>query len=114
MGIRYTRTSERLQLMSDLTLEKAITIARQTETQVKDSKVICKESTSQDKINRIFKQKHKRQAARKETAHISPRQEKQLAMPKMRAPSTRGFQEVPSYKHCMPKVSQAWSLGSSV
>lgn len=42
IGVREVRTSERLQLTTDLTLEKALNIARQAETQAKEGEMLRK------------------------------------------------------------------------
>ena len=59
IGIRDTKTSERLQLTSDLTLEKAITMARQAELQAKASKVLRKETAENSEVHRITKENKK-------------------------------------------------------
>lgn len=57
IGIRDTRTSERLQLTSNLTIEKAIEMVRQAETQAKESIVIRQETTGLKEVNKITKKK---------------------------------------------------------
>lgn len=56
--IQDTRTFERLQLMNDLTANKALEIARQAEIQAKENKKIRKE-ISQIEINRIGENRKK-------------------------------------------------------
>lgn len=53
IGVRDTKTSERLQLIADLTLEKAITMARQAEIQSKEGKNLRKEVTERAEVNKI-------------------------------------------------------------
>lgn len=53
IGIKDQRTSERLQLIFDLTLATAITMARQAETQAKEGKIIRQSPTELDELNRI-------------------------------------------------------------
>ena len=54
IGMRDTRTSERLQLAADLTVEKALDMARQAETQSKEGKKIREEFSNQMKFNRLL------------------------------------------------------------
>lgn len=54
IGVRYARTSERLQLMADLTLEKALNVAYQVEVQIKVGRLIRKDEASENsELNRI-------------------------------------------------------------
>nr|XP_012235931.1 PREDICTED: uncharacterized protein LOC105680077 [Linepithema humile] len=49
IGVKDARISERLQLSADLTLEKALNMARQAETQAKEGKMLRKEAESEQK-----------------------------------------------------------------
>lgn len=62
IGVRDMRTSERLQLMADLTLEKALNVARQAEIQAKEGKLLRKEVAAENsEINRVSRfQKNKK------------------------------------------------------
>lgn len=61
IGVRDARTSERLQLMADLTLEKALNVARQAEIQAKEEKMLRKEEISElNKISRFCKNKEEK------------------------------------------------------
>lgn len=53
IGIRDTRTSERLQLVSDLTVNKATEMARQAEIQSREGKMIREEFSHQAEVNRL-------------------------------------------------------------
>lgn len=55
IGVRDTRTSERMQLTSDLTLEKAITMAKQAEIQTKENKNLRKDFVEVNEVNRVIK-----------------------------------------------------------
>lgn len=59
IGICDTRASERMQLMNDLTLEKAFEIARQAEVQVKEGKKISQEDSeaTKEEVNRVFQRR---------------------------------------------------------
>jgi len=57
IGIRDTRVSEKLQLTSDLTVDKALEIARQSEIQSKEGKKIRQEVEEETKVNRVSQRK---------------------------------------------------------
>lgn len=59
IGIRNARTSERLQLMSDLTMSKALEVARQSEVQAIEGKKIREEMTQYAEVNRIAENRRK-------------------------------------------------------
>ena len=59
IGVRDTRTSERLQLTADLTLEKAVTMVRQAEVQIKESKFIRKEASDRSEVHRVVDKRDK-------------------------------------------------------
>ncbi|EZA47292.1 hypothetical protein X777_16444, partial [Ooceraea biroi] len=57
IGIRDTRASERLQLINDLTLEKALEIARQAEIQAKEGKTLRHATDEETEVNRVFQKR---------------------------------------------------------
>ncbi|XP_026825789.1 uncharacterized protein K02A2.6-like [Ooceraea biroi] len=57
IGIRDTRASKRLQLINDLTLEKALEIARQAEIQAKEGKTLRHATDEETEVNRVFQKR---------------------------------------------------------
>ncbi|XP_018403211.1 PREDICTED: uncharacterized protein LOC108780116 [Cyphomyrmex costatus] len=53
IGIRDTRVSEKLQLINDLTVDKALEIARQAETQAREGKRLRQEVEEETKVDRV-------------------------------------------------------------
>ena len=62
IGIQDVQTSERMQLTSDLTIEKALSMARQAEIQMKESKVIRKEFRENVDLNRVLNHSNKQES----------------------------------------------------
>lgn len=65
VGLKYTKLSERLQLHANLTLEKAITMARQSETVGKQQAELRQEEDEDLKIEAVHKEKYRRDSSKK-------------------------------------------------
>lgn len=64
IGIRDSRASERLQLISDLTINKTIELARQAEIQAREGKKIRDDVSQQSQVNRVAENKRKGKGSR--------------------------------------------------
>lgn len=113
IGIRDSRTSERLQLTSDLTLEKAITLVRQAETQAKEGKNIRRDVTQRTQLRFQTQQQHFgefQEASRKKFQG----KEKGVSVLQMRSSPAHGLEELSRHTVEMPEVQEDRSLGSSM
>lgn len=66
IGVRDARTSERLQLTAELTLEKALNMARQAEAQSKEGQLIRKEQSELNRITRSQKNKREKKSKQRQ------------------------------------------------
>ncbi|XP_071646588.1 uncharacterized protein [Temnothorax longispinosus] len=73
-GIRDTRASGRIQLINDLTLEKAFEIARQAEIQAKEGRKMRQETEEETEVNRVV-QKEKNPHKQKRSENKNRREE---------------------------------------
>lgn len=65
ISVRDACTSKRLQLTTDLTLGKALNMARQGEAQAKEGKILREEALEQSELNRVFRSQRNKNIEKK-------------------------------------------------